>query len=148
MLATIALSLGFERSAYAQCHGEQIDTFAAGSPTPYIATNQNGTIAIRVANIADPSLGLFTCFATNITVTVYPPDANGQTSTANPITVATGIELHPGEKWLGFRSINVANLNPGVTYAYFQVGVTGLAEGQYSFSSSKTVGMTVAPACQ
>lgn len=115
------------------CLGEQIDTFAVAFPQPYIASDQLGMIAVGVHNLPDPSLGLETCFATDIVVKIVAPD--GMTD-----VLVSGVRLAPNETRVVFGVINVANLDGSST---FLVVVDGLAEGRYTLHSEKSVTVTV-----
>lgn len=157
IIFAVALALAFSSQAYprvrhhtlaatdtAACLGEQIDTFAQAFPTPYISRDQNGILAIDVRNVPDASLGLSTCFATNIVVTVTLPDPTGAPDPTSTIQF-TADRLDPNQSVTFFAQVGVANLNPDVTFVNFYVAVDALAEGVYTLHSERTAYLHIQP---
>lgn len=121
------------------CQGETIDTFGVAFPTPYVGRDQKGIIAIDVQNKDDASLGLFGCPASNISVVIYKQGADGNPDMNNPLMLASGFDLQPGEQKLMFTTIDPTNLDPTITYAQTLVQVRGTDSSGQSFESNKNV---------
>src|SRR6266516_1549585 len=121
LVSMVVLFLGSTRAAGdispAGCNGNGVQLSINRNP----ANGVNGqaiSYKFSIANLDDTASGTVACDGTGVTVNFYCPGADGTPNFANPINLATGLNLPAPTAPMALPSQTCTlNVNPGVTVA-------------------------------